>query len=965
MIQSSDSTADLTRANMPYRPPGDVVSISCSDDSVDDDSDDESYGHACKKPRTATMPDDCNSFSEDVLEFLTTVKDLTKIVPVGTTRSAVRPGLKMTMETASGPANVTAIEWRLWQASPLPYSDGLVLYHDTWFLEVQHESGELEYISEADAADMMKVSALRHARTPTTLPSASLIANPPPPVSPLAPRARQIPPPPPVFPLTPHPLVYQARPRPVALDGINDPQKHWQFSLDVAAKLQCKLNGDGWKPTHIDLVEISCRAAIRAQLAGMRMAGRRLDTMCAGTIDDIKAAPADYLNDDCAVCKTLARAYTALRLQTHNPIDDEHDMMVNIPLGRVVFPGAPADHLFSHLQIDNCISRFEPWSAEEDMVCRIYYALCYECMPAPCADGMFCILRQLCFTHPADPTCHGECLVFGSTQCMKTYTQTVVEWAGLFVDGTQPIQFIRNKAGGPGADSFVRAWTTLNLIIKNIFTRLHRNRLTTLGRNDYKKFQIQPRVASKHEYLEFGCDRLLTRPQALIACTNAAQIKALIAPPNAAQRKLGAYASVFDTFKGIGPSDSEPSPYPAKCRTPVGGARDGTNRMCARLTLIMDEDDLNRTQREGANQRMSYNASAAERRLLSRGLERPTEDAIDDETVESDDDETVESDDDEIPEVEEDPDDSDDSSDASEAVDDETVAMVSGIRSAAHNVVAFTATPFANGIDLTKLASQVVFNVVKMPLPSNYVGTDDRAMHKITWEEVPNRVSPAKAPTKTQVYKIVLDYHGLWDGHGQPPPPFTQTVNGVIKLPASARADFKVLTDEIDVLVKQLAPRRAGMAAVDGPGLCCMLRSMQVDVPGEDERRALVITNFTKNHSQKQAMASAILRGELGAQEDIARGVIVVVYHFDCLSIRFRAEDHELDDILDAMEGTMTIGDIFDHDGIWVINSSTVDIVPAYDVLMRYADQRRRIDPRFKLLTVTLAGEVSRDPQLG
>ena len=277
----------------------DEESVSWADDS------DESYVHtfkkfkkaAPKKPKEVVVADS-DEYDFEILEFLHPPP----------THLHVTPGMKMALDTAT---NVTAIEWRLWPASPIAYSDGLVLEHDTWFLEVQHNSGEFEYISDTDI--YWKAARLFPALV-TNQPSAS----------PTVPQVQKLS----SF-LPASPLI-----QPLVLHSIDDPRQNWQFSLDDAMELQCELNGDGWHPTRIDLVDKSCRVAIRVQLAGMGMTGRRLDTTCASTLNDIKASPSDYLHEECAICKTLARAYTAR--WTDTSIDKNEATIISLPLGRVV-----------------------------------------------------------------------------------------------------------------------------------------------------------------------------------------------------------------------------------------------------------------------------------------------------------------------------------------------------------------------------------------------------------------------------------------------------------------------------------------------------------------------------------------------------------------------------------------------------------------------------------------------------
>ena len=203
----------------------------------------------------------------------------------------------------------------------------------------------------------------------------------------------------------------------------------------------------------------------------------------------------------------------------------------------------------------------------------------------------------------------------------------------------------------------------------------------------------------------------------------------------------------------------------------------------------------------------------------------------------------------------------------------------------------------------------------------------------------------------------------------------------------------------------------------DGIGIALMLESMSKPDAGdyvEDERRALIISNFTRDNEQKKLLARIILEGKLLLPSGLKLptecydDLFVIVYHHDCVRIMWRgvsadansggsadadsdgsadadsdgsanadsdgsaapAPAHDAHEVLDAIRKTVLfdscrqadkkkgIAANFQEEGqLKYFDSKHVDITEVYTALHEYARRKRRSTP-FKLKTVVLSGEL-------
>lgn len=418
-------------------------------------------------------------------------------------------------------------------------------------------------------------------------------------------------------------------------------------------------------------------------------------------------------------------------------------------------------------------------------------------------------------------------------------------------------------------------------------------------------------------------------------------------------------------------------PYPPKCRDPYKPMDQGGNRPMARLFFVFDEDDLNRTPREGVVQRLIYHATAQEKCTLTSGLAVPAMDCATPDVKRkamagppsNDSSSDTESDD----EVECQPD------CHVEAV--EFAHAATGLRSAVHGVVSLTATPAACGHDLPAAANNVQFQVVKMIPPKNYVGypflSAPHCERAIEWQEVPDR-RLILALQKSLLYTVELKERGLWqDGTDKPPEPFKVNARGTISLSKRDR-DVDPQLEEIwwavDAAFKESKRRGDKVVECDGEGLQMMLQSMVNEKDGriEPERRGLVISNFTRNLLQKQHLAKNILVGELskplGCEDGssvLSADLFVIIFDYRGIEIRWRVQDHEAMAVLLAVRNAapqLMPGRgqplVEQEDGCNVFRSSFANINHAYSALHEYATCMRRSDSAFKLCSIALSGDI-------
>jgi hypothetical protein len=196
-------------------------------------------------------------------------------------------------------------------------------------------------------------------------------------------------------------------------------------------------------------------------------------------------------------------------------------------------------------------------------------------------------------------------------------------------------------------------------------------------------------------------------------------------------------------------------------------------------------------------------------------------------------------------------------------------------------VIALTATPAALGHDLREGASQVVHQVCSMEHPANYVGYEFTAApyaeRTILHEPVPDR-KQIIAIGKSVFYQKKLKQYGWWDTvQDVPGLPFKERKDGAItvrkaelddKKDGDGRKSSQELADEVAAAHLKSTRRRDKVLESDGVGIALMISSMSEKGPAEEpERRALVISNFTRTLVQKQLLASHILNGELKLED--------------------------------------------------------------------------------------------------
>jgi len=220
-----------------------------------------------------------------------------------------------------------------------------------------------------------------------------------------------------------------------------------------------------------------------------------------------------------------------------------------------------------------------------------------------------------------------------------------------------------------------------------------------------------------------------------------------------------------------------------------------------------------------------------------------------------------------------------------------------GVRSAVRGVVALTATPAACGHDLSEGASQVKHHICAMEHPSNYVGYSFNAAsyaeRNIEHACVPDR-KQITAIKKTPIYREVLSSYGWWDTpNDKPMLPFKRRADGAIVAPKKELSDLREAGDVssrelweiVDKAHMESAKRGDKVLESDGVGIAVMLESMsQKPASIEEERRALIVSNYTKTEMGKLRLAQHILEGDLtfenGAKlpESCVCGLFIIVF---------------------------------------------------------------------------------------
>ena len=600
------------------------------------------------------------------------------------------------------------------------------------------------------------------------------------------------------------------------------------------------------------------------------------------------------------------------------------------PLGPPVFPEAPAAHHFSHMNVDHTVSGFRVGSEEEKAVVLIYKHLMYESKPQPpCkelpdafrphlpvgARGPFFTVREHNLKPPERPTSHSEVLIYGSTQLSKTPEAAASAWCAFFIDGCLPIMCVRNKGGAnTGSSDMASGLEKLNKRVQELFVHEVRHQNIRLPETDSFKFRLQPRKTSDGEQIEFDINWLtLSRPQALIICMNPGQVKNLIGSSGTkATSKAGATAGLLDIMKG-----NTKHPYPPKCHSPYERFDEGANRPLARVYFILDEDDLNRSNASSVTEKLQFNAPPEVMKRLTAGLERlypqPQKGAAPSAAGSSgdpilvggeEDDAVVDDDDDDNWLGERD---AASNEDARDREGFKTQMEVSGVRSAVRGVVALTATPAACGHDLASGASTVQHHICRMEHPSNYVGYEftkaPYAECSIEHVAVPDR-KQIVAIKKGVLYRELLPKYGWWnDVEDKPMPPFKMRADGAIyalkreldDVVEEGEKSSRDLHKLVETAYKVSARKGDKVLESDGVGIALMLDSMsEKPAAQEAERRALIVSNYTRTNEQKIALAKHILDGDLAFEdgsklpEKCVCDLFVIIFDHKVLRIMWR-----------------------------------------------------------------------------
>ena len=707
------------------------------------------------------------------------------------------------------------------------------------------------------------------------------------------------------------------------------------------------------------------------------------------------------------------------------------------PLGDTLFSGAPAGHKFSHLRIDHTLSGFSAGSEEEKAIKLIYRQLMYTSKRGPCKEipashnglaefyrGPFFSGREHDHEPPATTGAHSEVLVYGATQLSKTPEACSTAWLAFFCDGSLPIIGVRNKGGAnQGSADMKKGINSFNEIVEQIFRfEVRRGKGDPGGLQlkeaDYVKFQLNPRCASNQDYTEFDHNsRKLARPQVFIMCMNPRQVKDLLAErPDAKRASAGATAGLFSIMKG-----KTVHPYPPKCHKPHELFDNGANRPVARIYLILDEDDLNRSNRAGAGEKLQFDApsdvkkklndalndlvkagaTAAARAAAAVGMDlQPSDPLLSSVAADDDDDDTstLAGSDDEDVEREE------GGRNHNEIDAFFTELKASGIRSDVRGVVALTATPSACGQDLTA-GSQVMHQVCMMQHPSNYVGypftAAPYAERTVKHEAVPDR-KQIHAIAKTALYQGVLKAYDWWDTlNDAPMPPFKTRTDGAITVMKRHLDDVvqggemssRDIYNIVDHAQRISSWRGDKVLESDGVGIALMLQSMsEHGASVEPERRALVFSNYTKTLDQKMRLARHILNGDLYLETGTKLApkcyvdVFVIIFDHKHLRILWRgpqpaAADAEVSTPAEhsEMEVLHAIRDASPelYDGCWAadkrsgsepcvvteggikcFDSKFININHAYTALLLYAHRRRAGGRHFKLKTLAETGDL-------
>jgi hypothetical protein len=269
-----------------------------------------------------------------------------------------------------------------------------------------------------------------------------------------------------------------------------------------------------------------------------------------------------------------------------------------VRLGPILKEDAPEHHYLSHMRIDPTLSGHS--DQEMQLLRRVYIYLQYERRKTPSmtpefADAPMLAMQEVRLKRGTEgkPI---ENVLFGLTQLSKTPEIVWCAFCSYFILGCVPVIFVRNKGGAVvGSEDMAKAIHDLNVDVEAAIKKIKNEpefSWVVLDR-DLPRFKLNVRCTSNGQSLEFT-ERGLTRPQVLVACMNANQIKGLYK----AQPKADQPFSLWDLLNATHPHYR---PYPRKYDEPSLPADAVTNRGRCRMVLLCDEDDLNRSSFAGNN----------------------------------------------------------------------------------------------------------------------------------------------------------------------------------------------------------------------------------------------------------------------------------------------------------------------------------------------------------------------------
>jgi hypothetical protein len=277
---------------------------------------------------------------------------------------------------------------------------------------------------------------------------------------------------------------------------------------------------------------------------------------------------------------------------------DKETNFVN--LGPMLKEDAPDHHYLSHMRIDPTLSRHS--DQEMQLLRRVYLHIQYEQRKTPSmtpelADAPMLAMQEVRMKRGTDgkPI---ENVLFGLTQLSKTPEIVWGAFCSYFILGCVPVIFVRNKGGAVvGSEDMAKAIHDLNVDVEAAIKKIKNETefsWVVLDR-DLPRFKLNVRCTSNNgQSLEFTAERGLTRPQVLVACMNANQIKGLYQ----AQPKAEQPFSLWDLLNATHPHYR---PYPRKYDEPSLRADAVANLGRCRMVLLCDEDDLNRSSFAGTN----------------------------------------------------------------------------------------------------------------------------------------------------------------------------------------------------------------------------------------------------------------------------------------------------------------------------------------------------------------------------